>query len=165
VHAALEFILGGRVVRWGQNRRFEKIPDGLAIPDVKFSALYDAKAYEKGYEISEDTIRQFKSYVDDFKAKYSAYYTLNTFIVISSDFPHKKETLLNRSQELQAACGIPLSFLDSTSLVEILKIFTKKPLFRRSINWTKIFTKVVVSPSLINNEIKSLNKDGIIARQ
>jgi len=63
VKTSLEFLLGGRVFRYGQNRRFEARADGIILPSLNFSALYDAKAYAEGYVISTDSIRQFHSYV------------------------------------------------------------------------------------------------------
>src|SRR6266850_8122845 len=79
VHVALEFMLGTRVVRYGQNRRFEARPDGIVLPYRNFAALYDAKAYREGYEVTAETIRQFKSYVEDFSSRYQSYLALNAF--------------------------------------------------------------------------------------
>lgn len=162
VNLALGFILGGRVVRYGQARRFEPKPDGLAIPGLNFSALYDAKAYKDGYEVTANSIRQFKSYVEDFQNRYQAYYRLNSFIVISGHFAHKTSTLIERSQELTAECGIPLSFLDANSLSQIVMLFCQHPLARRSVNWRRVFTKVVVKLELIEEELQMINKDGVI---
>ncbi len=52
VRVALEFVLGTRVVRYGQDRRFEARADGLVLPYHNFAALYDAKAYQEGYEVT-----------------------------------------------------------------------------------------------------------------
>ena len=86
VHTALEFILGGRVVRYGQARLFEERPDGLAIPNPHFVALYDTKAYTNGYKVTENSIRQFESYINYFVSIYSDWYKLNSFINISGEF-------------------------------------------------------------------------------
>lgn len=164
VHAALEFILGGHVVRYGQARLFEAKPDGLAIPSPSFSALYDAKARKEGYEVTADTIRQFKSYIADFSRCYSSYYQLNAFVVVSGEFLHRDSTLYQRSQELLAETRVPLAFLDALSLTEIIELLAEYPLMRRSINWARVFSKVIVRSNIVKTELEAIQKDGIIRR-
>jgi hypothetical protein len=163
VQAALEFILGGRVVRYGQKRQFEARPDGIAIPSINFSALYDAKAYANGYTLTSNSIRQFKAYVEDFSHRYKNYLPqLNVFIVISSKFPHKPQTLESRSRELFSECHVPLSFLTSDSLAKIIKIISDYTQFRRSINWARIFADPIVRPENVEHEIEVITKDQVI---
>lgn len=116
VRNALEFLFRCRVIRYGQDRRFEARPDGIVIHEKNFVALYDAKAYSRGYEITETSLRQFKSYVDDFKRRYGQYFDVNAFIVISGLFPHKKKTLEKRSREMQSVTGIPLACIQADTL-------------------------------------------------
>ena len=73
VHAGLQFVLGDRVIRYGQNRRGEPLPDGVAISRQDFTLLYDAKAAGGGFKVSYQAIRQFESYVVDFKRRYASY--------------------------------------------------------------------------------------------
>ena len=162
VHTALEFILGGCVIRYGQARRFESKPDGLAIPNPSFSALYDTKASKDGYELTNDSIRQFKSYIEDFHNCYSSYYQLNFFIVISGKFMNHESTLVKRSQELMAETRTPLVFLDAVSLTKILNLLTEYPLMRRSIKWLRVFSEIIVKPDIVKKEIARIQKDRII---
>lgn len=163
VHAALEFTLGGRVIRYGQERRFEARPDGLAIPGSNFTALYDAKAYTEGYEVTIEAIRQFSSYVNEFKSKYEAYLPrLNSFLVISGSFPHNDEILDRRSRDFLAVCGVPLSFITAETLAQIVSLLTEHTATRRSINWSRIFTNPVVKYQQVESEVKVLHRDGII---
>jgi hypothetical protein len=134
VRIALEFVLGTRVVRYGQNRRFEARPDGIILPYRNFAALYDAKAAQDGYEVTADTMRQFKSYVDDFSSRYQSYLRLNAFVVISGTFRHGSETLARRSRELLVECGVPLTFLTASSLTDIIALLAQHPKTRRSIH-------------------------------
>lgn len=162
VRNALEFIFGSRVIPYGQVRRFEPRPDGIVWQNERFTALYDAKAYSGGYEVTADTIRQFSSYVSDFRKRYNQFFTLNAFIVISWDFPHQKPTLESRSRELQAAAGVPLIFLKSDMIIELIKVLAKSPSLRRSINWRKVFTNPVIELNQVEDEIHLIQKDRII---
>jgi hypothetical protein len=163
VRVGLEFMLGTRVVRYGQNRRFEARPDGIVLPYRNFAALYDAKAYRDGYEVTAETIRQFKSYVEDFSGRYQSYLGLNAFIVISGTFPHENETLARRSRELFAECRVPLVFLTAASLANIIGLLAEHPKARRSIHWSRVFAQPVVSPQDVQTELKAVLRDGIIS--
>lgn len=162
VHAALEFILGGRVVRYGQARLFEERPDGLAIPDPDFVALYDAKAYSDGYEVSINTIRQFHSYINFFNSTYSAWYKLKSFILVSGHFPHNKATLERRSHELLAKSGIPLSFLNTTTLSEIVSLLKDFPLLRRSVDWARVLTAPIVDSNEVKKQVAAILRDEVV---
>jgi hypothetical protein len=164
VHKALEFIFGCKVNRYGQERLFEARPDGIIIQDRTFSALYDAKAYSNGYEVTLDSIRQFNSYVAEFRNRYSQYFDLNAFIVISGSFPHTDKTLEDRSRQFLSEASIPLVFLTAESVVQITDLLSNFPSARRSINWRKIFVNSIVDPSLVDAELQLINKDKIISK-
>lgn len=164
IRNALEFVFGCKVIPYGQERRFEPRPDGIIWHSDKFTALYDAKAYSNGYEVTADTIRQFSSYVSDFRKRYKHFFTLSAFVVTSGDFPHHRSTLENRSRELQAEVGVPLIFLRTSTVVELINSLAKNPTLRRSINWRKIFTNPVVELSHVEDEIHLIQKDRIVSK-
>jgi len=164
VHKALEFIFGCKVHRYGQERRFEARPDGIILQDRIFSALYDTKAYSKGYDVTVDSIRQFGSYVTEFRNRYNQYFELHSFIVISGSFPHTKATLESRSRQLLSEVNIPLVFLTTESVVQIIDLLSNFPSARRSINWRKIFVNPVIEPNLVLTELQLINKDKIIVK-
>jgi hypothetical protein len=163
VRTGLEFVLGGRVIRYGQDRRFEARPDGLALPRDRFRALYDAKAYENGYPVSAEGIRQFRSYVNDFEQRYSAYLPrLNSFIVVSGSFTQSDTALRERFHEFVADPGIPLAFLKASVLAEIIELVADAPATRQSIDWARVFATPVVDSSRVRSEIEAIRRDRII---
>ncbi len=163
VRVAFEFAIGVRVVRYGQNRLFEARPDGIVLPYQDFSALYDAKAYSGGYEVTATTIRQFRSYVEEFRQRYNAFLPrLHAFIVISGRFPHEKATLENRSRDLLAECGVPLAFLTCDVLSEIVTHLCHNPRTRRAINWKRVFSDAIVDSTRVAEEIEAVKKDQVV---
>jgi hypothetical protein len=160
---ALEFVLGTRVIRYGQDRLFEARPDGIVLPYYNFAALYDTKAYAKGYEITVDTIRQFCSYVEEFQSRYRQYLQqLSAFIVISSKFPHRSKTLVKRSRELFATCGVPLVFLTSETLGEIVAYLSARSVARSAINWRRVFVEPIITTKDVQKEVEIVGRDEII---
>jgi len=161
--AALEFIFAGRVIRYGQERLFEARPDGLAIPNPHFTALYDAKAYSNGYDVTLNTVRQFSSYVRDFQRRYSSYrQRINAFIAVSGAFQQTSETLESRSRELISECNVPLAFITAEKLGVIITMLRDHPSTRRSINWARVFADPVVNPERVRRDINAVLEDGIV---
>lgn len=165
VRVALEFLLGGRVIRYGQDRRFEARADGIVLPTLDLSALYDAKAYSEGYKITANSIRQFKSYVEDFTSRYRAYLSnLKTFLVISGHFPQRESTLAGRARDLLDECRVPLCCVSASALGEMVQLLSCSPQLRWSIRWSRIFADPVVKPEKVLQEIEAITKDQIIRR-
>jgi hypothetical protein len=163
VRAGFEFVFAGRVVRYGQDRRFEKRPDGIALPHDRFRALYDAKAYSNGYPVTADSIRQFKSYIEEFDERYHAYIPRQSaFIVVSGSFEQRDEALRERSTELLAECGVPLSFLTARTMAEIIALVSAEPATRHAISWTRIFSRPIVETARVQEEIAAIRKDAIV---
>lgn len=163
VRVALEFVLGGRVIRYGQERRFEIRPDGIALPRYGFSLLYDAKAYTNGYPVSADSIRQFKTYVEDFRRRYGPYLPrLNAFFAISAEFAQGEAALEERNRELFAECGVPLVFLRAATLAEIVALLADRPSARGAVNWGRVFADPVISADRVRRELSAIAKDGIL---
>lgn len=163
VRHALEFIIGSRVVRYGQSRRFEARPDGIIPPNSGLYALYDAKAYGQGYEVTLDTVRQFESYVREFKERYEGYIKrMDAFVVVSSRFPHRDDTLADRSRDLYDLCGVPLSFLTTDAVSRIIEILANKPSIRRAIRWSRVFSDPVVRVQRVEREYRTILQDETI---
>jgi hypothetical protein len=163
VRVALEFILGTRVIRYGQERLFESRPDGIILPHNAFSALYDAKAADDGYAIELESIRQFGSYVRDFQKRYQTFLPrLNTFIVISGAFKQGRNAMEERNRDFQAEHGVSLSFFTVPSICEIIMEVAKHPRARRSLNWSRVFADPLVSPDRVQAEIRAIVKDMVV---
>lgn len=165
VREALEFILGERVVRYGQERLFEARPDGLVLPSQGFYALYDAKAYRDGYPVTQDSLRQFGSYVEDFSRRYSGYLQrLNSFLVVSGEFVQGDKALDERSREFIAEHQTPLSFVTANALGEMIGILSQTPVVRRAVNWSRVFSDPVARPSLVRSEVDKILRDKTVSR-
>lgn len=165
VHKALEFMFGCRVHRYGQERRFEARPDGIILQDGLFSALYDTKAYAGGYDVTLDSLRQFGSYIAEFRRRYGSFFQLNAFIVISGKFLHSPKTWEARSRQLLEETQTPLAFLTARSLAEIVQLLSAYPSARRSINWRKIFVNTVIDPAKVQAELALIDKDRIVTKK
>jgi hypothetical protein len=160
VYAALQFVLPARVVRYGQERRFEKVPDGIAFGQDQPFILYDAKAYARGYPVKPDSVRQFADYVADFNRRYRRYIgRVHSFVVISGDFIGNLE---NRSRELYEQCQVPMSYLRADDLAGIVLQFAANPRYRCSVNWYKILSQLHVTTQFVGLEIEKARRDKIL---
>ena len=161
VHAGLQFLLSGRVIRYGQERRFEAISDGIVAGKNTPLMLYDCKAAENRYEFSLTTIRQFADYVNDFHRRYEQFVgRLFAFLVISSEF-QDAEVLRSRSDELYSACSIPMLCLTTRTLSELVALFSNHIAFRSIVDWKKILIAPMVEIRKAREQIDARLRDQI----
>ncbi len=164
-HAGLQFLWRGRVIRYGQERRFEAVPDGLALGANAPFLLYDCKAADSFYEFSATTVRQFADYINDFNRRYQGYLgRLHCFLAISSAF-QEEGTLRNRSDELHGKCGVPLVCLTAKELARMVTLFSKHLALRSVVDWTDILRPPIVDFSRVEAGLQARIRDGIVREQ
>ncbi len=166
VHAGLQFMLSRRVIRYGQERRFEAVPDGVAFDHAAALILYDAKAARNGYDVDTTSARQFGDYVRRFDAAYERLLgRLSAFVVVSGSSANSDESLEGRARYFLAEYRCPLSFMTAREMGEIVKLLATQPLFRRSIDWKRVFSRAIVRVADVQAELDRLNRDGLVGGQ
>jgi hypothetical protein len=162
VHAGLQFLLSGRVLRYGQERRFEAVSDGVAVQRNVPLMLYDCKAAEGRYEFTSTTIRQFADYVNSFHRRYEQYVgRLHAFLAVSSAF-QDLDTLRERSGELYSACGIPTVCLTTEDLSDMVSLFATHVALRSVVDWKDIFRAPIVKIGRAKEQVEARLRDQIV---
>lgn len=163
VHAGLQFIFYSRVIRYGQDRRFEKVADGVALGDSPL-ILYDAKAYGSGYEVGADSIRQFADYVNSFHRRYrTTLGQLTSFLVISGTFSQGQQALDAKSGDMRASAGgVGLCFITAEVLAYMVAALVHHPSRRSAIDWNRLLVRPVLTIPAFNAEVGVTERDGAI---
>lgn len=157
-----QYIFESPTRRYGSDRLFEKLPDGLVLCKNHFMILFDAKAYKDGFEVDSKTINSLKFYVEDRGGNYSSYFgNIFTFIIVSGHFKDSATSLQNRSDELYKLCNCKISCINSKELGDIVQLLKSNPDIRSSIQWKEVFSKVVVETKYVQQEIKRIQKDKV----
>jgi hypothetical protein len=163
VHVALQFLLESRVIRYGQKRRGQALPDGVGLGRNGPTLLYDAKAYENGYAVTLDSVRQFSSYVRDFNRKYEHYVErVHAFLVVSGHSAAEPRTLEDKSNQMYSECGVRLAFLTAPELGAAVQLLAKSPTHRRSVNWREVFGRTIVTASDVQRSLAAALEDQVI---
>lgn len=163
ISECMQFIMSSPTRRYGKDRLFESLPDGIILSKDRYMVLLDSKAYSKGFEFSADDIKRFSSYISDFNERYSQFFgSIFTFIVVSGKFNDSSDSIQKRSDELYKLSNCKLTCIESKELGEIVELLKIKPKIRNSINWKNIFTEVIVKVENVENEIKRIEKDKIL---
>jgi hypothetical protein len=158
----LQFLFESPTRRYGSDRLFEKLPDGLVLCKGRFMILFDSKAYKDGFKIKSDDINRFAYYVKDFNDRYSNYFgNIYSFIIVSGNFNDSEKSITNRSGELYKECNCKISCIKSEELGNIVKLIRGIPEFRGSINWKTVFSDTIVEVKFVQQEISRINKDKI----
>lgn len=162
VKECFQFILQSPTRRYGKDRIFESIPDGIVICKNGMMILYDSKAYSKGFDFTADDIKRFASYVEEFNNRYSAILgKVFTFTVITGKLNPTEKSIGNRSKELYRKCNCNLSCVTSRELGNIVQLLQKEPDIRVSILWKNIFSELIIDSTLVQKEIIRIKKDNL----
>lgn len=163
VRDCLQYLFADRAYCYGQQRRFEKVPDGIAFGKKDLIVLYDAKAYKNGFKISADDIRRFSSYIKEFNTTYAAYaMQVYCFLVVSGHFSMTHTSLIKYADELYTQCQTKLCFISSLQLGKIVTETQKYHRERHAINWKNILSKTVFDIANVKVELKRIKADKVI---
>ncbi|MEO8665939.1 MAG: hypothetical protein ABI462_10615 [Ignavibacteria bacterium] len=162
VKECFQFILQSPTRRYGKERLFESIPDGIVICKNGMMILYDSKAYANGFNFTADDIKRFASYVDEFNNRYSTILgKVFTFTVITGKLNATQKVIARRSKELYKKCNCNLSCITSRELGDIVQLLQNEPDIRISILWKNIFAELIVDRALVQREITRVKKDNL----
>jgi len=162
-HVALQFLLADRVIRYGQERRGEAVPDGIAFAQGQAILPYDAKAYAGGYEVSRDSIRQFGDYVRAFDAKYERYLgRAYAFLLVSGHFANGNVSLMNQSRALRVECGVDLVYMTADDLGAATALLAEHPAIRTVLNWREIFSHTLVTLPIVQQAVEAVRRDRVV---
>ncbi|MGE5560443.1 MAG: hypothetical protein ACM3XN_05210 [Chloroflexota bacterium] len=162
VKASLQYLLGNRVLGYGHERLFEAVPDGLAIYGTGPAALYDCKAYSKGYSVSSDDVRRFSDYVSDFNNRYRGRIEVSHFIVVTGEFLDSPTSLQARERELRSKCGAQLTVVTASDLGTMVNLIAKVPTYRGSVNWSLLLSGNRVFPKDLERDLERIRRDGVM---
>ena len=162
VKECLQYLMVSPVKRFGSNRSFESVPDGIVLGKHLFTVLFDAKAYAGGFEFQADDIERFAKYVNDFNARYHPFISVFYFLIVSGHFNDSLVSLTNRSDALFNRCRAKISCVESSELAKIVKIISEQPLRRNAIIWSNVFQNPIITEKSIIQELKRIEKDQII---
>jgi hypothetical protein len=162
VKECLQFMLQSPARRYGKDRLFESLPDGIIVCKNRTMILYDSKAYTNGFNISSDDINRFASYVQDFNKRYSSLLgSVFTFTVISGKLNSSSKSIETRSKQLYKKCNCNLSCITSRELGNIVQVLQKEHQFRTSILWENVFSELVIDITTVQKEIDRIKKDNL----
>ena len=159
----LEFLLECPVRRYGQERRFEPLPDGLALGRNRFNLYFDAKAYASEFHPTADDIRRFASYVKDFNLRYSSYVgPISLFLVISGSFSSDRSAIDDKINDFQAECATPMAFIRAFDLARLVSECSNRSQSRGAINWRRVFAPHLFDVKRFHDELRRIAKDSIV---
>lgn len=163
VHAGLQYLLGARVLRYGQERRFENVADGVAFNDVIPIIMYDAKSAKGGYDVNAESVRQFAKYVNDFNDRYgNRVGQVYSFLVVSATFSNGVDSMKNQSEALRADTkGTTLTFVRAEDLARMVSGAVSEPHLRRSVDWKRLLAGERLTANAFEVNLQARKKDQV----
>ncbi|WP_205513028.1 hypothetical protein [Longitalea arenae] len=162
VKESFQFIMESPTRRYGIDRSFESLPDGVVLARQGFMLLLDSKAFAEGFEFTADDIRRFERYVNDFRYRYSNFFgQIFSFVVISGHFKDSQKAIAGRSKELYNLCNCTLSCIQSNVLGRIIRLLLSHPVEKSSIDWKNVFNNSMIDVKDVEKELSRIKKDKI----
>ena len=162
VKEGLEFLLESRGYRYGQDRRFESLPDGVNLGPNRLNLYFDGKAYEQGFHPSADDIKRFAAYANEFNRRYEQLVgRLYCFVVVSGSFSASTDAIGEKADEFYSMCNTKLCHITARNFGSIILELRKNSVSRSAINWPRIFSRNVIEVSDVTSEIKRVQKDKV----
>ena len=159
----LHYMLDCPVRRYGQERRFESLPDGVAFARNSTNLYFDAKAYRGSFHPSADDIKRFAAYISDFNSRYATIIgKIWRFLVVSGSFSTDRDAILERTFDLEAACNTHITFITASDLATSVNVVKDSGAKRSAINWKRVFSPGVFDLRRLKAEILRITKDRII---
>jgi hypothetical protein len=170
VKECLSFVLESPTRRYGIDRRFESVPDGIVLGKNRLNFLYDSKAYSitkrrNGFKFTADDLKRFAAYVKDYDSRYATYLgKAFTFLVVTGSFDDSEASIQNRSDELYRDAGCRLTCVTSEELARIVQLVMANASERLNIRWDGILNKLFVRATLVTDEVRRVKKDRLVIK-
>ena len=85
--------------------------------------------------------------------------------MVSGSFANSDESLEDRARDFLAEYRCPLSFMTASEMGAIVNLLAAQPLFRRSIDWKRVFSRAIVRVADVQAELGRLNRDRLVGGQ
>lgn len=139
VSDGLEFIFGRRVTRLGAKHRGSRVPDCVCSTPDQAVLLVDAKAASSGFDVSADSLRPLKEYAAQQVQVQRGGLALSGCLIVSSVFQQTTDRLTTISGEFLSDVGVPLGFMTTSTLGEMVGVMRDNTRVRNSIRWRRVF--------------------------
>jgi hypothetical protein len=137
-----EFVLGHRVRRLGARMRGEPVADVLLrTPDDKIIVV-DAKASKAAFSVGADELRPIREYVKRQRQRQQGDLPVNGALIVANTFEQDELRLVEISNDLLSEMGVPLAFLETSTLVQMVTDFSFGPYLRNKLRWAKVLCRV-----------------------
>ena len=124
-------------------------------PDDKIM-IVDTKASASKFNIGGPELRPLIEYVRKQKIRQNGRLEVSAALIVADQFEQDSERLQELSGEFLAETGLPLSFLEVSTLLKIVAAMGKSPRARNIISWAQIFCSGgVVTPDKFNRELSA----------
>ena len=155
----LEFAFGRKVRRLGSAKRGQKVSDMISLlPDAKVLVV-DAKATASSFDAAIHHLRALAEYTTNQRIRQRGFADVFGALIISRKFNQDLNSLLGISREFTSQVGVPVAFLEVSTLTYIVDCLRKEPALRSGIKWRFLFAGGLVEKSLFDAELSALKSE------
>lgn len=152
----LEFCFGRSVTRLGAAKRGQKVSDMIAqIPDGSVLVL-DAKATSTSFNAAISELRALAEYTGNERIRQRGFSEVFGAVVVSKAFDQNEASLLQVSREFMPQTGVPVAFLEVSTLAHFVTCFKRQPNLRTGLKWRFLFGGGLLTKAMFDKEVEAL---------
>jgi hypothetical protein len=155
----LEFAFGRKVRRLGAAKRGQKVSDMIALLPEASVLIVDAKATATSFDAAIHHLRPLAEYTKNQKDRQRGFADVFGALVVARAFDQDAASLLSISREFTSQSGVPVAFLEVTTLAYLVQRLRIEPTLRVGIRWRFLFAGGLVGRQLFDSEVASLKAE------
>jgi hypothetical protein len=161
VEDGLAFIFGRKVHKLGAKRRGAKVSDMTAqLPDGALLVV-DAKASKDPFDAAIHNLRALAEYTRNQVQRQRGHFAVSSALIVAFAFVQNEADLLQISREFSAQSSIPVSFLTTRTLQQMVTKLSLEPKLRSGLNWRLLFAGGITVIKAFDLEVKALKSERV----
>jgi hypothetical protein len=152
----LEFCFGRKVRRLGAVKRGQKVSDMIALTPEGSVLVLDAKATSTSFDAEISELRALAEYTHNQRIRQRGFAEVFAAVVVSKGFDQGASALAEVSREFTSQAGVPVAFLEVTTIVHLVKCLRGQPDLRTGLKWRLLFAGGLTTKAMFDAEVKAL---------
>jgi hypothetical protein len=155
----LEFCFGRRVRRLGARKRGQRVSDMITQIPQGDILVVDAKATGSAFDAAMHQLRPLVEYTKLQRVRQKGHNEVFAALVVAKSFTQSESALTEISKEFTTETGLPVAFLTTEVLRELVASLSSQPSARGSIRWRKLFSGGLVRLRVFLDELEAAQSE------
>jgi hypothetical protein len=119
----------------------------------------DAKATSTSFNAAISELRALAEYTESERIRQLGFAEVFGAVVVSKAFDQNEASLLQISREFMSQAGVPVAFLEVSTLAHFVNCFKHQPNLRTGLRWRFLFAGGLLTRTMFDKEVEALKAE------